>query len=574
MAPSWDPERVLDVYPQVDGFHCVGTTLQGLRCRQSFISREYRRRATAKLDVLPELTQCRIGHVALLADLYDIAWYTLCPRWHQTKKPQADIISQRWLQTILDLENITRGERRTPSTSSGSTTSRSASSSSSSYTYGSSSSSGSSSDRPSRDNSSNRSSNSTHTLAFSLGSHSSRSNTLRGSSSSSGSQSNNPSIGPLYPASRESSVRPPSVTNSSSSRNSGANSSSSSRNVGANTQASNAPGTSAISPLAQTRQHWSNLSVLPTIATQATNSDRGFHRPRLVEPIIPEERNTSQRSDAPSPSSPSVSSSIVTSNFSPTTAPRTRRATIFSTSAPPRYDEYQLPTPVRTPDVVQDTVGATSQRSRTSTSTSSSRISTTRGSNHVIHLNLNLNVTVAGGRDRTSSGIETPTPSARHSRSPNSPSYSVSRSDEGSSSSSPSVVSTAESISELLAALEEVVARFNSRSVASSPSTLGRRPHGSTHTPRSRTLSPEPPLPPNRVRSTSFTPESASEVPAEIQFIIYTPTSSGSSTPVLVSTPQSFGSESPVFVSPQPSPSTRIITGPPGIVPEWYISPR
>lgn len=104
MSIAWNPRAILDVYPERAGFHCVGTAkTTGVRCRNSFISHALLAEASTILDSLPEPGRFRANPDRLLPTLTDLAWLTLCPRWH--KRPganyQADSVAQRWLRTIL-----------------------------------------------------------------------------------------------------------------------------------------------------------------------------------------------------------------------------------------------------------------------------------------------------------------------------------------------------------------------------------------------------------------------------------------------------------------------------------------
>src|SRR6266536_3143291 len=111
--PTWNPRQVLDIYPEECDFTCVGTTKQGRRCRNSFIKRDYLSKASLILDNLPELQDFRSHQSYYLSKLNQLAWLTLCPRWHQTKIPQADQVAARWLDEILDLDRRRESERNT-----------------------------------------------------------------------------------------------------------------------------------------------------------------------------------------------------------------------------------------------------------------------------------------------------------------------------------------------------------------------------------------------------------------------------------------------------------------------------
>jgi len=101
MTSYWNPRRLLDVYPQESQFTCVGTTLEGLRCRQSFLRNIHKAEADRLLDLLPLPEEFRAHPNELLPTLRHLAWLTLCPRWHQNgAKCQADAVAARWLRII------------------------------------------------------------------------------------------------------------------------------------------------------------------------------------------------------------------------------------------------------------------------------------------------------------------------------------------------------------------------------------------------------------------------------------------------------------------------------------------
>ncbi|CZR54499.1 uncharacterized protein PAC_04383 [Phialocephala subalpina] len=103
MATVWDARSVLDVYPESSTFTCVGTTLQGRRCQNSFIKKIYKEEASDILDGLPALVRSTRRYAQLLPTLKHLAFLTLCPRWHQERKPQVDPVAQRWLAMIQNL---------------------------------------------------------------------------------------------------------------------------------------------------------------------------------------------------------------------------------------------------------------------------------------------------------------------------------------------------------------------------------------------------------------------------------------------------------------------------------------
>ncbi|PMD36670.1 hypothetical protein L207DRAFT_568885 [Hyaloscypha variabilis F] len=98
---SWNARQLLDVYPQEPYFTCVGTTLKGLRCRQSFLKNVHKAEADRLLDLLPPPEHFRSNPSELLPTLRHLAWLTLCPRWHQNgARCQADAVASKWLQII------------------------------------------------------------------------------------------------------------------------------------------------------------------------------------------------------------------------------------------------------------------------------------------------------------------------------------------------------------------------------------------------------------------------------------------------------------------------------------------
>jgi hypothetical protein len=109
MAFPWDPRLLLDTYPDSRGFTCVGKTQRGSRCKQSMISGADLLKASQILDNM-SLSHPSSRHVD--AKLADLAYLTLCPRWH--RKPgycQVTEIVQKWQRTIenyCDLITATR----------------------------------------------------------------------------------------------------------------------------------------------------------------------------------------------------------------------------------------------------------------------------------------------------------------------------------------------------------------------------------------------------------------------------------------------------------------------------------
>src|SRR5436309_736513 len=80
MSLLWDPRAVLDVYPDSYGFTCVGKTKKGLRCKQSFISGADLSKASRILDTI---TLWNPKSVDVYDKLSELAYLTLCPRWHR-----------------------------------------------------------------------------------------------------------------------------------------------------------------------------------------------------------------------------------------------------------------------------------------------------------------------------------------------------------------------------------------------------------------------------------------------------------------------------------------------------------
>ncbi|KAE9379010.1 hypothetical protein N431DRAFT_553320 [Stipitochalara longipes BDJ] len=108
MASYWNPRQLLDVYPQQPHFTCVGTTLRGPRCRQSFLKNIHKAEADRLLDLLPPPEQFRSHPSELFPTLRHIAWLTLCPRWHQNgARCQADAVAAKWLQIISSSTSTT-----------------------------------------------------------------------------------------------------------------------------------------------------------------------------------------------------------------------------------------------------------------------------------------------------------------------------------------------------------------------------------------------------------------------------------------------------------------------------------
>lgn len=98
MAFPWNPRAVLDIYPDGPGFTCVGTTKKGLRCKQSMISGADRSEAS---QILNTITLFHPTSRTVRENLEDLAYLTLCPRWH--RKPgycQVAGMVQKWQSMI------------------------------------------------------------------------------------------------------------------------------------------------------------------------------------------------------------------------------------------------------------------------------------------------------------------------------------------------------------------------------------------------------------------------------------------------------------------------------------------
>jgi hypothetical protein len=73
----WNPRQLLDVYPQLPGFTCVGTTREGRRCRQWFLKNIHRAEADRLLDFLPPPGHFALNSSQLYPTLRHLAWLTL-----------------------------------------------------------------------------------------------------------------------------------------------------------------------------------------------------------------------------------------------------------------------------------------------------------------------------------------------------------------------------------------------------------------------------------------------------------------------------------------------------------------
>lgn len=98
-----DIRSILDVYPNDPSFTCVGTTQKGSRCLESFIQNAYLSEADDILDKLPEIVGSSGQQYELLSNLRQLAYLTLCPRWHQSKLPQVEPVAAKWLSRIQNI---------------------------------------------------------------------------------------------------------------------------------------------------------------------------------------------------------------------------------------------------------------------------------------------------------------------------------------------------------------------------------------------------------------------------------------------------------------------------------------
>jgi hypothetical protein len=103
MAAIWDPRTVLDVYPDGCSFTCVGKTQKGLRCKNSFISRNDIIEATSILNRIATIHPRAVS----IQDLIELAELTLCPRWH--RKPshsQVGVTSRNWMRSLQMITTV------------------------------------------------------------------------------------------------------------------------------------------------------------------------------------------------------------------------------------------------------------------------------------------------------------------------------------------------------------------------------------------------------------------------------------------------------------------------------------
>ena len=105
MSATWDPSYLLDVHPDRSDFTCVGTTKQGRRCRNSFISAVSLTEASTILAVLKSMTfRYRRDFIVQISPKLDrLAELTLCPLWHRDHKHgncQRPQVYHKWLSVV------------------------------------------------------------------------------------------------------------------------------------------------------------------------------------------------------------------------------------------------------------------------------------------------------------------------------------------------------------------------------------------------------------------------------------------------------------------------------------------
>lgn len=83
MAQLWDPRAVLDLYPEIKGFKCSGTTKKGNRCCQTFLTNANKAQAGQIIRLLSTRDIVDRGVDEGVIDQFrNLAGCTLCPRWH------------------------------------------------------------------------------------------------------------------------------------------------------------------------------------------------------------------------------------------------------------------------------------------------------------------------------------------------------------------------------------------------------------------------------------------------------------------------------------------------------------
>jgi hypothetical protein len=106
LMASWNARQLLDVYPQEPYFTCVGTTLKGLRCRQSFLKNVHKAEADRLLDLLPPPEHFRSNPSELLPTL----------RHHLFLNSLHNHIHIRWLSSALDVPDLSTTDSSSTST--------------------------------------------------------------------------------------------------------------------------------------------------------------------------------------------------------------------------------------------------------------------------------------------------------------------------------------------------------------------------------------------------------------------------------------------------------------------------
>ncbi|KAF2401368.1 hypothetical protein EJ06DRAFT_389370 [Trichodelitschia bisporula] len=94
------PSLLQDIDPLAPGFTCIGTTKQGLRCRQSFISYQSKSLAHQRLQ---KMLSGDPGDSFELHRLQELADWCLCPRWHNSTNPhhrQDRKLAEEWYRKL------------------------------------------------------------------------------------------------------------------------------------------------------------------------------------------------------------------------------------------------------------------------------------------------------------------------------------------------------------------------------------------------------------------------------------------------------------------------------------------
>jgi hypothetical protein len=98
MAAIWNPQTVLDAFPESHSFTCIGTTKKGARCRQFMFSSADLSEASKILNTISLL---RPNSRSVFNVLSDLAHLMLCPRWHREPGySQVTKIVQKWQAMI------------------------------------------------------------------------------------------------------------------------------------------------------------------------------------------------------------------------------------------------------------------------------------------------------------------------------------------------------------------------------------------------------------------------------------------------------------------------------------------